>query len=454
MSREVRCKSTHSHASFDRNEGKCSSCGSGLEAACTFCGDYKSYGHVKSHENRCTKKHPEKEDEGREEEEEEEEEEREIVTFAYWASSWKLNSNKNAGSPFATPPKGQFWDGLPKGVSKKHGFRVHKIQDPTMKGMEWMDSYDAVFATLACDPCFKLARVYHSWEEVVDVALEDPKKSLKNVDVLVLGNWIHEVTKDDDDDLTVPLQWLERLRMVEVESGCRIFPPLDYSMAFARKELLIRLLEQCVQPPGFVIPTVCAIPGQDRFEAIASFGKVDMLVCKRSISESKRHVQFVKTKDWLNGSKRNKQKSSANSSSIPWIVQPFRKEFGLSNELRLYIVDGKFLWGVASKFHGVEGSDISLFPFAPGRIDGDWDAEAVQVAERLVAAIAKRRVDASRFLRIDMVRSSEQEGWLINEVEFFGNAFLHFEVMDDAYEIFPTLVQAVKNWIYVENTKR
>lgn len=427
MSREVRCKSNHTHTAFDKNQGKCGTCSSLLEAACSFCGFFKSYGHVKSHETKCKKRPVE-------------EEEKKVVTFAYWASNWTLNDDKKAASPFSTPPRGQLWDGLPKGLSKKHGFRVHKVQDRTMTGMEWMDAYDALFAAIACDPCFKLAKVFHSWKEV-ESALVDPKKSLHNINVLVLGNWVHEVTKDE---MSFSLQWLERLRMVEVESGCRIFPPLDYSMTFARKELLIRLLEQCVHPPAAAIPTVCWIPGQDRSECIASLGKLDTVVCKRSISESKRHVQFVKVKDWVSGSKRNKRDSP--SSSIPWIVQPFMEEFGLSNELRIYVVDGKFLWGVASKFCDQSDSEMSLFPFAPGRIDGDWNEEAVQVAQRLVAAIAKRHVDANHFLRIDMIRS--KSGWLINEVEFFGNAFLHFEVMDDAYEIFPTLVESVKKWIY------
>ncbi len=49
-------------------------------------------------------------------------------------------------------------------------------------------------------------------------------------------------------------------------------------------------------------------------------------------------------------------------------------------------------------------------------------------------------------MRVDMVRCNDG-GWFINELEYFGNAFLHFEVIDDAYEVFPTLVAGIKSWM-------
>lgn len=434
MSRQVRCKTNHSHTSFQTNDGKCE-CGASLQAACGFCGDFKSYGHVKSHEDQCKKREPK-----------EEKEEEKKVRFAYWASSWAL-ADARAKSSFSTPPRGQLFDGLPDGLSEKYGFRVHKVQDQTLRGMEWMDAYDAVFANIACDPHFKLVQVFHHWYEV-EAALASPVESLHEVDVLVLGNWIHEVTKDD---LTVTQRWLERLRMVEVEAGCKIFPPLDYSMTFARKELLIPILARCVRPPASPIPTVCMLPGKDRSELIASFGKeVQTLVCKRSISESKQHVLFLDRDTWIKEGKTKKKKTKhgASGTNVLWIVQPYLEEFSKSNELRLYIVDCKFLFGVASAFHN-NSSEMTLYPFGPGRRDGEWSEEAVQVAEQVVQAVSKFQVDAGRFLRIDMIRSTDKKSWFINELEFFGNAFLHFEVMDDSYEFFPDFVKAIKKWIYL-----
>jgi hypothetical protein len=35
----------------------------------------------------------------------------------------------------------------------------------------------------------------------------------------------------------------------------------------------------------------------------------------------------------------------------------------------------------------------------------------------------------------------------VNELEFFGNAFLHFDIVDDGYELVPVVVESVKSWM-------
>ncbi len=430
MSRLVRCKKDRTHTRFDRDKGKCSVCESALEAACVTCGEFKTYSHVKRHEDQCTQvvQQPQKR-----------------TTFAYWASNWAVNKDG-----FSCAPRGQLWDGLPQGCPKKHGFRVHKVKDATMKGMEWMDSYDALFARIACDANFELVKVYHSWEEVEEM-LKAPAKMLKGIDILVVGNWVHRVALDQD-TLDEPLHWLERLRNVEMETGCRIFPPLGYSITFARKELLVRLLERCIQAPVRQIPTMCVVGSREAWKeralAFAKKNAATTMVLKRSISGLKQHVHYVSVKALNSCTLLDVQHQAKGGESLKnllgWIVQPLMKEFELHNELRLYIVNGKFLWGVSSKF--IEGEEMCLFPFAPGRRDSGWNLEAVRAAEQLVAAIALHEVHAARFLRVDMVRCSEG-GWYVNELEFFGDAFLHFEVMDDAYEFFPMVVESVKSWM-------
>jgi hypothetical protein len=72
---------------------------------------------------------------------------------------------------------------FPKGCPKSTGFAFTKVQYPTMKGLEWIDAYNALFAAIACDPCLKLAKVYHSWKEV-ESALADPKKSIKSICII------------------------------------------------------------------------------------------------------------------------------------------------------------------------------------------------------------------------------------------------------------------------------
>ncbi len=428
-SRPVRCRQNASHKDFERKVGQCS-CGSALEAACSLCDKYFSYGHVKAHEAKrnCLGSQVD--------------EPPELVNFAYWASNWELNGE----TAFAVGPRGQLWDGLPKGCPKKHGLRVHRVKDPSMKGMEWMDAYDAVYAHIAADPSFNLVKVFHRWADVADAVegiLSGGKSSLKGVDVLVVGNWVHQVSLGQT-SLDVPLQWLERLRTFELLSGCRVFPPIDYCISFARKEIGWQLQERCVShaPHGRPIPTMVVCPASDagwreRACAFAKEHAAQRLVFKRSVSECKRDVEVVDVK--------RLETLALSPGNLCWIVQPFIAEFATHTELRLYIVEGKFLFGVSSIF-GEGGSEMSLFPFGPGRRDGEWDERAVQLAENVVSKVSQHQAHAARFMRVDMVRCSNG-GWFVNELEYFGNAYLHFEVIDDSYEAFPTLVACVKSWM-------
>ena len=60
--------------------------------------------------------------------------------------------------------------------------------------------------------------------------------------------------------------------------------------------------------------------------------------------------------------------------------------------------------------------------------------------------VPRLQTHARHFIRVDLIKKSAGE-WYINELEPFGNAFLHFEVASDAYEIFPVLVDQVKRWM-------
>ena len=431
----MHCKSDSAHTEFDTHKGKCK-CGSPLQQTCPKCGKNKSYAHFKAHEKKCrattttTTPHTPPSLSLR----------HSVIRFAYWASDWELNGMHNKKA-FRIPPRGQLWDGLPVGVPKKHGFRVHTVKERSVRGMQWMDAYDAIFAAIATDTeAFRLVHVYHTWAEVLR-ALEDPITTLKGLDVLVLGNWAHQVTTTAAAaDAILPLNWLERLRAVELQSGCRIFPPLDYCFTFARKELVQRFIERCASPPSCkAIPSTIVLSGQWSQTHEAFVQGHPTVVLKRSVSEACNHVQRVKT---------SKVGAAFAFGALPWLVQHVVPEFEEHNELRLYIVRGRFLWGVSSSFR--EGDEaMVLQPFAAGRVGSDWNLEAIQVAESLVAALAQHHAHAARFLRIDMVRCNDANGggWYINELEFFGNAHLHLDVADDAHTIFPVLVEHVKEWM-------
>jgi hypothetical protein len=431
--RTLRCQKDPSHVDFEAKKKRCR-CGATLEASCTDCGEFFSYGHVSEHEKLkiCRKEEPQQA----------------VVTFGYWSSDWKLGTGKK---PFEISPRGQLGDGLPDGFSQEFvgQVRVHTVTDRSMKGTEWMDAYDAVYARIACDPLFELVTVFPCWEKVESFVLKVLKHDASAMEkasrmrLLVLGNWVHQVAQAKG-VLEVALDWCQKLQSFELLTGCRIFPPLDYSIAFARKELVDQML--CIACPkvrGAVsIPTLILLddPTKAGLKAFTSQHHDD-LVFKRSISGGKRHVQMINARKF----------SFGKGETLPWLVQPKMPEFSQSNELRLYIVNGKFLWGVSSKFQ--EGdAEMSLFAFGPGRKGCDeWDERAVRVAEQLVAVVGQRQPGALKFMRVDMIKSSNaKDTWLVNELEFFGNAFVHLDIVDDGYELVPTVVECVKSWMQMQ----
>ena len=133
--RAAQCQDDSEHTQFVRKEGKCD-CGSVLVAPCQFRENLFSYSHIHKHEKGCPAAKP---DPGAPPAAVKH------IRFAYLASDWELAGN-DAEAVYSTAPRGQYWDGIPVGCPARPGqLRVHKVQDPSMRDMEWMEAYDAVF---------------------------------------------------------------------------------------------------------------------------------------------------------------------------------------------------------------------------------------------------------------------------------------------------------------------
>ncbi|MCA9340608.1 MAG: hypothetical protein KDA17_06855, partial [Candidatus Saccharibacteria bacterium] len=84
---------------------------------------------------------------------------------------------------------------------------------------------------------------------------------------------------------------------------------------------------------------------------------------KRSVSERKTHVHALKVREIDSFALTDR-----GTDGLCWLVQPKLKQFEEHNEIRLYFVGSKFLWGVSSRFD--ENDEMSLFSFGPGRWGG------------------------------------------------------------------------------------
>ena len=439
--RAVECKNDVSHVDFDRKKSNCA-CGSPLVAVCGVCCLKFGYNHIKRHEERCRPSNAIVYDV-------------QVVKFAYLQSDWELGEKEEQEETgFQTQPKGQYWDGLPTNLredSVARRLRTHKVHDASMSDMEWMEAYDVLFAHVAADAAFELVRIF-DWKSLKTLIWSSSfthiVDQLKDIDILVVGNWIHNVVCNDGGDVS---KWYARLRQIELDANCRVFPPLDYAMFFAHKEHYYSYLQRMLAAHPIHslqrIPTTFISPTQRAWKHQAiDFAKKhtsSCLVFKRSISERTHHVQFV-SQEHIAGCRL----ADRGMGGMSWLVQPKLAEFEQHNEIRLYFVGATFLWGVTSNFENKDGS-ISLFAFGKGRHGGEWSDQLVASVQLLVQSVISRlQTHARHFLRVDVIKSNEKNGmWYVNELEFFGNAFLHLEVMDDAYELFPVLVSQVKDWM-------
>jgi hypothetical protein len=242
--------------------------------------------------------------------------------------------------------------------------------------------------------------------------------------------------------------WHQQLQLLEVEANLRVFPPLDYVMHFAFKDVYYRHLLRMQFPVGLplhCIPTAFIAPEQQGWKKLAKElaeeQAVDSVVFKRSVSECSKHVRVVKVSS-LPGLKLTHR----GVDGFTWMLQPKVEQFALNNEIRMYLVRGKVLWAVASTARGEDGS-LFLSAIGKGLRGSDWSEQLVSAVESMVELLSTRiQVHSRHFLRIDLVKK-DNGSWYVNELEPFGNTSLHLEVMSDALLLFPELVNCIKNWM-------
>jgi hypothetical protein len=163
-----------------------------------------------------------------------------------------------------------------------------------------------------------------------------------------------------------------KFQQFELESGCRIFPPLSYTWYFSRKELYYHHLSRVVEPPAQTIPCLFVSPSEngERWKELAAKQQWNRIVLKRSMSGCKRHHIVLNNKNDV-------ARFRLKTEGAAWLMQPFVEEFSKHKEMRLYIVNGAFIFGVETWFED-DGTPAAC-PFDK-RANGDVVAVAVNVA--------------------------------------------------------------------------
>ena len=414
----VQCGHDASHTHLDHRGKRCRECGNALQKKCPGCESLVNYSNAAKHIKKCVG------DKG--------EEEVESKRVGYLAADFDVQSG--------TLPLGQYCGALCEGFPKH--FRKLVATDPTGECSNIVDAYDAIWGTIFATTRMKLVHTFTS----LDAILEAKWEELPDMNILVIGNWVYPTAFQDESNGKVLAEKVyHKLQELEVDRRMHIFPPLDYVWYFARKVHYYNKLSLMRLPSGIhIIPTL-SVPTEHfwkkRLQEFAKDNNITDLMLKREMSEISKHVRKMKINALgaLDG----------RTTGFRWMAQPVLEEFAQQREFRMFVIEGRCRWGVATRvMEDDNGVVVHKIGCAPGRKawDSDGGKEAAAVAERIVELVRKDMSHAAKFLRVDMVRR-RGGGWWINELEYFGNAFIHFETFDNAEEFLDLIVHCVSSWL-------
>lgn len=430
---EIRCSHNHSHASFNLDKKRCRTgeCSAGLEKLCHLCEQYSSYSNAAKHTKKCRASHVIVEEEHVDAED--------PLRIVYLTAGWRDGV-----------ASGQYHERLPDGFPAH--FRVLPQEDCNV-----VDAYDAIWGTIvATNERFQLVHSYTTLGELVKAIKEGTLSQA--MDILVVNDWIHTWAMEEEDDANTRADVEELLclfRNLEVDRGIRIFPPLDYSWYFAQKAHFLNHMAGYVMPPGSsLIPTI-TVPNGERAKwkrIVRDFVEKHrpddnaFVMIKREMSGKGAHVIKMDINDIQTLEGRSAP------GGFRWIAQPFISEFSDLLEFRMCVLNGRCRWGVATRStRSKDGATIlAMLAVAPGRRiwEQEGGREAASIAESVVVLVAREQPHAAHFLRVDMVRKRDPAaGWWINELEFFGNAFIHFEAFDNSPELLESITKMTTEWV-------
>jgi hypothetical protein len=128
---------------------------------------------------------------------------------------------------------------------------------------------------------------------------------------------------------------------------------------------------------------------------------LERIVIKRELSEISKHVIKADIDSIPKLPGRDKD------GGFRWMVQHRVSEFDEHHEMRMFVIDGRCRWGVATRCSspdGTEGVIVETNPVAVGRrMWTEGGQEAADLAERIVSALCTTQAHVGRFLRVDMM---------------------------------------------------
>lgn len=287
------------------------------------------------------------------------------------------------------------------------------------------------------------------------------RKELADVDVVIDGYWPYECA----DKHALVRQQLDELCSV-VASVCICPSPADTLFA-AHKSRYHAHLERTFSDRRVVIPSVYLSPGCSLAtvegaisELMAAVETSNGLVLKRGLSGSGRQVHFLDAQSiagYATHLHRLLNSSDASGVATLWLLQPLLPEFRQRHELKLYFdINGRLLCALASTFLPrrtqrthvkLENGDVEVIELRRDNAQ-QWLAhgadEAIALAQQVRREVLRVAPSLAPLLRFDMIRT-DRWGFLVNEVEHFGDAWLQLP-RSSSSELAANIAMSVLQW--------
>jgi hypothetical protein len=130
--------------------------------------------------------------------------------------------------------------------------------------------------------------------------------------------------------------------------------------------------------------------------------------------------------------------------SSMFLIQPSHKELehgSLTLELKLYLMEGRFLYGLAQERLKKHASYL----YHELRQDAaSWNTykvpQAIQVAMDVYKSIQPKSPTLAEFCRVDVIWSEEYQNFVVNEIDHFGCMWLLLEHTSKAVDLLKIIV--------------
>lgn len=313
----------------------------------------------------------------------------------------------------------------------------YEKKEPPSEGC-YVDIYDAITAQMMLAGEVKIVQCLQA-KRVCEVIRSGGNQLMEfQARLLFWPNWLFETKCRSLESLHLFITTI--LQPFLTANGLVIFPPIDYCLFFGRKEFWIQEAlclsrpQSSKTPLWDVIPTTVILPGEC-FSKLDLAGKNNRIVLKRTVSERSHHVfkdVFV---------------TGGTISNLPrdfdrwtYLAQPYISEFQRSPEYRIYLVKGRAMSGLAT-FWGPDGKlhFDHVHPFTNNAAHSAFTA-ACAVVRNFSSQFT------GYFVRVDLVCNSQNGGWWLNEMEYFGNADILLPD-DSGAPIMRIISEAVASWM-------